>query len=126
MAVTSNCDPDAAAVSLNVNGGQKIRHRVQPDAGVRFVLTDHAGKNLLADTQAPRVRTWPEAGDDTTPRPCTQTLGMVFGGTGSVTWEVDIVNANGDLVSEVKHCTYTNDSHPDQFFAAIDIFIKVT
>lgn len=124
MPVTAQCHPDANAVTLNASGGQKLRHRITADPGIRFTLGDQAGRMLLSDGSAARERLWPQADDDTTPRPCVHALGIVFDGAQRLVWQVDIVRDNGDLVSEVKHCTYTNSGGTQEYFAALDIFLR--
>jgi hypothetical protein len=123
MSVASECNPDANAVTLNITAGQKLRHRIEEDDGVRFELVDHASEVLLEDSDPRRERLWPLTGDDMEPRPCIHSLGMVFDGAGALTWAIDIVSSTGQLVSEVKHCKYRNSGDTVEFFAALDIFI---
>ena len=124
MTIQSTCEPDGNAVSLDIARGQRLRCRIGEDPGTRFTLVDHTGRLLLDDAQVARERHWPEPDDDTRRRPCILTLGMTFDGRAQLVWHVDVVDSAGGLLSEVKHCTYSNAAGTREFFAAIDIFTR--
>ena len=121
MPVVQSCNPGAEAVHLKLTAGHRLRYSVDADPGIDVVLRDHDGGTLLSATA---VREWPTHDEEYPPAGNVRhTLGIQFGGTGTLIWTVDLVDQGGIVLRMVKECRYANTGGPDEFVDALRIFV---
>jgi hypothetical protein len=125
MAVEQTCRVNSGAVILQASAGEFLEYRVvAASQGVEYQVVSVTGAVILssADCGPPCVRRWPSA--PASPGRTSHTLALQFFDEQSLTFEVDRMNASGEVLQEVKRCRYDNRGDPDDFFDPLEINVR--
>lgn len=125
MTVTRTCPTAAATITVNRARQERVRHTVDESGSVVFTLKDHAGRMLLESrpAQSEQVREWPLDGDPMPDGDGSHVVGMQFAAQGRVKWKVELLSAQGTVLSVAKECQYQNDTHADDYYDTLRVFI---